>query len=314
MPIRPVWGRPFGPAPGRFRALIYGVILAGVGVVATRGVDLTILATASSPEKVLVSRPASRGGALVICGGGGIPEPVRDRFLELAGGPLARIVVIPTAGLIADGPSVNTVLDPWKDKGAASVQLVHTRSREQANDAEFVRPLTEATGVWFGGGRQNSIAEAYLGTEVERQLKALLERGGVIGGTSAGAAVMTRVMITGGRTRADVGQGFDFFPGAVVDQHFLKRNRLSRLLSVLTDHPDLIGLGIDERTALVVNVRSHLLNVVGDSYVVACVPGPVGRPARLEILKPGDEANLSRLKEEEDPGLAIVPALDLGAL
>ena len=134
--------------------------------------------------------------------------------------------MIPTAHDIADGPSVNTVLDPWKDKGAASVQLFHTRSREQANDAEFVRPLTEATGVWFGGGRQSYLTEAYLGTEVERQLKALLDRGGVIGGTSAGAAVMTRVMITGGRTTADVGQGFDFFPGAVVDQHFLKRNRL----------------------------------------------------------------------------------------
>ena len=132
----------------------------------------------------------------------------------------------------------------------------------------------------------------------------------MIGGTSAGAAVMTRVMITRGRTTADVGEGFDFFPGAVVDQHFLKRNRLSRLLSVLTDHPDLIGLGIDERTALVVNVRSRLLNVIGDSYVVACVPGPAGHPARLEILKPGDEANFSRLKEEEDPGLAIVPALE----
>ncbi len=314
MPFRPDWGRSFGPGPRRFRALIYGLILAGIGVVATRGVDLTILATASPAEKLLVSRPASRGGALVICGGGGVPEPVRDRFLELAGGPRARIVVIPTAGLIADSPSVNSVLDPWKDKGVASVQLVHTRSRDQANDAGFVRPLAQATGVWFGGGRQDSIAEAYLGTEVERQLKALLERGGVIGGTSAGAAIMTRVMITGGHKRADVGQGFDFFPGAVVDQHFLKRNRLSRLLSVLTDHPDLIGLGIDERTALVVNVRSHVLNVVGESYVVACVPGPVGHPARLEILKPGDEANLARLKEEEDPGLAIVPALDLGAL
>ena len=125
------------PCARRFRALIYGVILAGVGVVATRGVDLTILATASPPEKVLVSRPASRGGALVICGGGRIPELVRDRFLELAGGPQARIVVIPTAGLIADGPSVNSVLDPWKNKGAASVQFVHTRSRD--------RPITPSS-------------------------------------------------------------------------------------------------------------------------------------------------------------------------
>ena len=109
-------------------------------------------------------------------------------------------------------------------------------------------------------------------------------------------------------------QGFDFLPGAVVDQHFLKRNRLGRLLSVLTDHPDLIGLGIDEKTALVIHLRSHLLNVIGDSYVVACVPGPVGHPARLAILKPGDEANLAHLREVDDPSLAIAPALDFEAL
>ena len=82
----------------------------------------------------------------------------------------------------------------------------------------------------------------------------------------------------------------------------------------MTDHPDLIGMGIDERTALVVNVRSRILNVIGDSYVVACIPGPVGRPARLEILKPGDEANFTNLKDEEDPDLAIAPALDIEAL
>jgi len=293
------------------RVLLYGAILAGVVVVLGMSTNLTLLALASPPGDALSSRPAPRGGALVICGGGGIPDPVRDRFLELAGGPRARILVIPTADRVADRPEVEAVLDPWKDKGVASVALFHTRSHEQANNPEFVRPLTEATGVWFGGGQQLSLTEAYLGTEVERQLNALLERGGVIGGTSAGAAVMTRVMIAKGRTRAEVTEGFGFLPGVVVDQHFLKRNRLGRLLSVLTDHPDLIGLGIDERTAVVVNVRNQLLNVIGDSYVVACVPGPEGQSSRLEILRPGDETNLVRLKEAEDPGLAIVPALDI---
>jgi len=315
MPIRPVCGRSTGPAPRKYRVLLYGMILTGAGVLATlQGANLTILALAAPPEKVLLARPLSHGGALVICGGGGMPESIRDRFLELAGGPEARIVIIPTAHQVADGPGVEAVLEPWKEKGVASVTLFHTRSRDAANDAEFVRPLSEATGVWFGGGRQNWLTEAYLGTEVERQLKALLARGGVIGGTSAGAAVMTRVMIARGRTKADVAQGFDFLPGAVVDQHFLKRNRLGRLLSVLTDHPDLIGLGIDERTALVVNVRSHLVNVIGDSYVVACVPGPEGHPARLEILKPGDEASLVRLKEVDDPSLAIAHSLELESL
>jgi cyanophycinase len=314
MPIRPVLGRWLGLASRNYRVLLYGVLAGGVGVVATLGANLTMMAFASPPEKVMTAKPPSGGGALVICGGGGIPESIRDRFLELAGGARARIVIIPTAHQLADSPNAEAVLDPWKEKGVASVQLFHTRSRDAANDAEFVRPLSEATGVWFGGGRQSWLTEAYLGTEVERQLKALLDRGGVIGGTSAGAAVMTRVMIARGRTKADVTEGFDFLPGAVVDQHFLKRNRLGRLLSVLTDHPELIGLGIDERTALVVNVRSHLLNVIGDSYVVACVPGPEGRPARLEILKPGDEANLANLKDVEDPSLAVAPALDLESL
>ena len=205
--------------------------------------------------------------------------------------------MIPTASVMADGPAVNTLLEPWRVKGVASVQLFHTRSRDTANDVGFVRPLTEATGVWFDGGRQSFLTEAYLGTEVEQQLRALLDRGGVIGGTGAGAAVMSRVMIAGGQTKADVSQGFDFLPGTVVDQEFLKRNRLSRLLSVLTDHPELIGLGIDERTALEVDLQSRLLNVIGESFVVVCLPGLVGQPARLEILKPGDKANLAELKE-----------------
>lgn len=313
MPIRPVLGRAFGPASWKFRVLLYGALVAGVGVVATLGVNLSILAFAAPPETSPLPKLAS-GGALVICGGGGIPDPVRDRFIELAGGPRARILVIPTAHRVADEPAVDAVLDLWKDKGAASVALFHTRSRERANDADFVRPLVEATGVWLGGGQQSLLTEAYLGTEVEQQLKALLDRGGVIGGTSAGAAVMTRVMIARGRDRAEVSQGFGFLPGAVVDQHFLKRNRLRRLLSVLTDHPDLIGLGIDERTALVFDIRNHLLNVIGESYVVACVPGPEGQSARLEVLKPGDEVNLVGLRDMEDPSLAIAPAIDLEAL
>jgi cyanophycinase len=299
-----------------------GVILLGAGAVATPVVNLATpssegttrgKARASAPARPVVA-PDAPSGALVICGGGGIPDAVRERFLELAGGRRARIVVIPTAHPLADGPDAAAVLEPWKALGVTSVRLLHTRSRDEANDAAFVRPLAEATGVWFGGGRQNWLTEAYLGTEVERQLMALLDRGGVIGGTSAGAAVMTRVMIARGRAKAEVSQGFDFFPGAVVDQHFLKRNRLGRLLSVLVDHPNLIGLGIDERTALVVDVRNRLLNVVGDSYVIACVPGPAGSPARLEILKPGDEANLAGLREPKAHGLASAPALDLESL
>jgi len=332
MPIRPVLGQSLVASPRKYRTLLYGVVLTGAGMVAMLGGNPTIRTTSSAepsvtpttttttmpktkPAPALAPVSAPHGGTLVICGGGGIPDPVRNRFVELAGGPRARLVIIPTAHTRAEVPgAADSALDPWMARGAASVQIFHTRSRESANDAEFVRPLSEATGVWFGGGRQSLVTDAYLGTEVERQLKALLMRGGVIGGTSAGAALMTRVMIAGGRTKAELSEGFDFLPGAVVDQHFLRRNRLTRLLSVLSDHPNLIGLGIDESTALIFDVKSHLMNVIGDSYVVACVPGSVGHDARLEILKPGDQANLSTMKNLDDPSLAIAPAAAREAL
>ncbi len=137
------------------------------------------------------------------------------------------------------------------------------------------------------------LTQAYLGTEVETQLKALLARGGVIGGTSAGAAVMSGVMIAGGRTKADVGRGFDLISGAVVDQHFLRRNRVERLVGVLVGASDLVGLGIDERTVLVFDVREHHLSVIGDSYVVACATDSNNHSVRYNFLKSGDRFHLA---------------------
>jgi cyanophycinase len=97
-------------------------------------------------------------------------------------------------------------------------------------------------------------------------------------------------MITGGRTTATQGRGFDLLPAAVVDQHFLKRNRLGRMLSVLAQHPGLAGFGIDEGTALV--LQGDRLSVIGDSYVVACMPPSSEQPPQLEIWKPGDHRDV----------------------
>jgi cyanophycinase len=226
-------------------------------------------------------------GALVICGGGRLPEAVLNRFVELAGGAEARIVVIPTAGSDTAIRFAVASLDRWRARGPAAVQMLHTRSRAEANDPVFLQPLAEATGVWFSGGDQSRLSDSYVDTAVEAHLKALVERGGVVGGTSAGAAIMTRVMITGGRTTATQGRGLDLLPGAVVDQHFLKRNRLGRMLGLLAEHPGLAGFGIDESTALV--LQGERLSVIGDSYVVACTPAARDLPAQLEILKPGDQ-------------------------
>ena len=159
-------------------------------------------------------------GAPVICGGGGLPESVRGEFIRLAGGPKARIVVIPTASGDADGPADGLAgfLEPWTRRGVASTVLLHTRSR--------ARPMNRVHPAARGGhgrlvqrGDQSRVTEAYLGTAVEWGCTRCSVRGGVIGGTSADAALMSRVMITGGRARATVGTGFGFLPGTVVDQH-----------------------------------------------------------------------------------------------
>ena len=232
----------------------------------------------------------------MICGGGGLPESVRREFVRLAGGPKAKIVVIPTASSDADGPAAEVAefLEPWNKMGAASVVLLHTRSRAKADDPAFSRPLEDATGVWFSGGDQSRVTEVYLGTAVERALHAVLGRGGVIGGTSAGAAIMSRVMITGGREKATVGTGFGFLPGTVVNQHALKRSRINRLLGVLADHPELVGVAVDESTALVVNQGRW--QVMGDSYVVVCRSPGGGRPIRIDVLHDGDQGSIKDWK------------------
>ena len=259
------------------------------------------------PPVPVVPGLAPGSGSLLICGGGKMPDEVKGRFLDLAGGANARIVVIPSAHAAADAPNAEAIyLDPWKALGAGRVSMLHTRSRDRVADPEFLRPLLDATGVWIGGGKQSALADLYGGTEVENQLRALVARGGVVGGSSAGAAIMTRVMIQGGRTEATEGRGFDLLSDAVVDQHFLKRKRLNRLLGLLTKHPDLLGFGIDEGTALL--VRGNRLAVLGDSYVVACLPCPSGQPPRVEFLRSGDQADLASLR---GPSPRIAGSLDV---
>ncbi len=237
-----------------------------------------------------------RGGYLVICGGGALPDAVRGRFVELAGGPRARILVVPTASESADGPPTEQeeFLDPWRKRGVASAKLLHTRSRTTADDPTFAAQVDEADGVWFSGGDQSRVTEAYLGTATDAAFRRVLARGGVLGGTSAGAALMTRVMITGGVEKASVGEGFGFLPDVVVDQHALRRSRLNRLLGVLGDHPELkAGAAIDEGTALIVDLKTGRWQVGGQSYVVVLRPAPDAKPPVLiDVFHDGDRGEL----------------------
>jgi cyanophycinase len=245
--------------------------------------------------------PGSRPGALVIVGGGGLPAPIRDCFLELAGGKLARLVVIPTASARFEKTGVSRSYNFWKSQDVASVVLMHAHRHEEADRPEFVRPLAEATGVWLTGGDQSRLAAVYHGTAVERELMRLLARGGVVGGTSAGASIMSSVMITGGNPSARVGEGFGLLPGVVIDQHFSQRNRLDRLLGVLAGHPDYTGLGIDENTAVV--IQGHSLRVLGEQTVRVCPPR-AGRDG-VRVLKAGAS------EMEFDPGRGK-PGVGLG--
>lgn len=222
-------------------------------------------------------------GSLVICGGGELPPAIHQEFLQLAGGSRARIVVIPTATERAD--SREYIKSLRKDWPGATV--LHTRDRKTANDPAFVASLRDATGVWITGGDQVRLTDAYLHTAVHHELLNLLERGGVIGGTSAGAAVMSGLMIRGGETVAETGNGFGFLNGIVIDQHFVRRNRVGRLVGVVDYYPNLLGLGIDEETALV--VRGDDLKVLGNSTVT------VYSKHRFEVLKPGDSVSLASL-------------------
>lgn len=235
-----------------------------------------------------------KGGALIISGGGRLPTEIRQRFVELAGGASARIVVIPA--FAADEKQHAGLRDVWRPFGVTNIRVLQAASREDADRPEFSEPIKAATGVWLSGGQQEWLATRYAGSKVESELQQLVKRGGVIGGSSAGAAVMSQVMIEQGLDTATLGTGLDLFPGAVIDQHFLKRSRLNRLLRVLEDQPKLIGFGIDEGTALVVQLSKGRLGVLGDSYVMVCILHTDKGEPRYEAMKRGDQIDLDALR------------------
>jgi cyanophycinase len=223
---------------------------------------------------VALAAPARADGALVIHGGGTLPRAVADRFAALAGGADGHLVIIPTAS-----GAESTSQAAWARREFASVEVLHTAARDVADTDAFAAPLARATAVWIEGGEQSRLERAYGGTRVEAALHALLARGGVIGGTSAGAAIMSRVMIRGGKTRPRMGTGFGLLPGAIVDQHFVARARQPRLERALARHPGLVGYGVDEATAMV--VTGGAFTVVGDSTVTVCIAG--GARARRAV-------------------------------
>jgi cyanophycinase len=210
--------------------------------------------------------PDGIGGKLVIVGGGDIPPPAMSRFVEWAGGAMSRLVIVTTADARAGEESFHHEQQcQWQQRTGGEVHVLHAATRDEADSAEFIAPLAQATAVWFEGGLQARLADQYLNTAVEQQLYALAERGGVIGGTSAGAAIMSRVMIASGNPEPLIREGFDLLPDAIIDQHFQQRGRQPRLARALSLHPDRFGIGLDENTAILLKGRE--IDIVGQGAV-----------------------------------------------
>lgn len=242
------------------------------------------------------SSSGPRNGSLVIVGGGRVGPEIWDRFIELAGGPGANIVYIPTA---AEDRGIDE--KSFYDSGSPLAKLknvivLHTRDRKEADSEQFVEPLRKATGVWFGGGRQWRLVDSYMDTLTQREIENVLRRGGVIGGSSAGASIQASYLVRGAPEGNHImmakgyEQGFGYLRNAAIDQHLNTRKREEDLAAVIRAHPELLGIGLDESTAIV--VTGDRFEVIGAGRVAITDSKTYdGKPYYL--LKAGDRFDLS---------------------
>jgi cyanophycinase len=250
----------------RLLALAGSIVLTGVPISAQRS---------SGPAKGILI--VDRGGATGL---------VRDRFVALAGGAKARIVVIPTGASSLRFGEKNTILNPdWPRErsewaayeadlkqwlGVESVTVIHTRDRVIADSVDFAKPLMTATGVFLSTGNAGRYAEAYLDTRTQKALQELLARGGVIFGSSAGAIIQGSYTVRGRPDKpllmaAGHERGFAFLKNVAIDPHLTQAKRDNELINVVDAHPEILGIGIDEDAALI--VRGNRFEVIGTGRV-----------------------------------------------
>lgn len=226
---------------------------------------LFLLACLAAPAQAQPVPRAPRGHLLII-GGNGTTEDIVRRAVSAGGGAAGRVVVFPQASELPETGA--EAVKNWTEAGFGRAVVADMKDPDAA-----IRLVREATFIWFPGGDQNRLMKAFENTGIPDAIRARYAEGALVGGTSAGAAVMSRVMITGEAdlqsiTAGNTGTapGLGLFPRVIVDQHFLKRQRDNRLVSAVLDHPDLVGVGIDETTAIF--VTGDGFEVLGKSSVV----------------------------------------------
>ena len=240
------------------------------------GLLLTVLTgwTQLPPIKIkdtLTKHGPEKGSLLIIGGNVGSTASIWAKFTELAGGKdKAVIVVVTTASGDSAAYDQKDVDEVKKQTGIKDVTLLHTSDWKVANSEKFIAPLNRATGVYFVGGRQWRIADSYLNTLTHKAFWDVLARGGVIAGSSAGATIQGSFLWRGDTHSADIligdhTQGLGFLKNSAIDQHILVRNRQFDLVELIRKSPKLIGIGLDEATAIV--VQKDTLEVIGNSYV-----------------------------------------------
>jgi len=264
-----------------------------------------------SGESLSVDTTLTHGpenGSLVIVGGAMQDTNIVDHFIELAGGPDAPIVVIPTASGSRE-ISNERVTRFLTERGATDVTVVHTYDSLQSDNPEFTEPIKKASGLWFSGGRQWRIVDAYGGTVTENEIRKVLDRGGVIGGSSAGATIQGSYLVRGDTKTntimmGDHERGFNYLTAAAIDQHLLVRNRQHDLVEVIKAHPHLLGIGLDENTAII--VRGDEFEVIGKSFVAIYDyelwgkgengESSLANEGRFFLLREGDRYNVHERK------------------
>ena len=207
-------------------------------------------------------------GTLLIVGGGNLNgSGINEKFIELAGGKDKNFVIVPTAGgnRNPDGGLIvykeDEVIAPWVKLGLTHVRMLHTADPKVADTEEFAKVLRDANAVWFNGGRQWNIVDSYAGTLTYREFHNVLARGGVIGGSSAGATIQGDYLVRGDTSGPNVmmtaepthQKAFQFLRKVAIDQHINTRNRWDDLIPVVKKYPELLGVGLSEATSIIVH-------------------------------------------------------------
>ncbi len=266
-------------------------------------------AAGSTTERTAAPEYGPPNGSLLIVGGGALAGTgISERFVELAGGKSARIVIVPTAGGNRGADSAITpyeadkVLASWRAMGLTNVHMLHTHDPKVADTKEFAALLADAKGVWFNGGRQWNIVDSYAGTRTYRAFHDVLARGGVIGGSSAGATIQGQYLVRGAISGSNVmmapepdhQNAFAFLRRSAIDQHINARNRWDDLIPVIQRFPDLLGIGLSEGTAI--EVHGDQFTVMGKAQVTVhdnTRSYPAGEKPYIK-LNPGDGYDMKK--------------------